>query len=146
MLRAAPDAVYPNAPASTPVRVGDTVSAEEAAARMGTLRSEDVGDNIFQRAPFQLVQYGSFYPFQHPVGVVTRAPLHPAGPVGTLHDSGWNYQGGSVGLHGEMVLTSTTPDGEQQAFGVAPKTWRAEPNPWDADVFTGWRPADPGAD
>lgn len=134
-------------PATEPPPGGEeALSAFEEAADDGTLRPDDIGDTDWQRVPFYPPVLGSDFPFQVPKGT-PRPAMHPAGPVGTLHPTDWNEYGGTAGLHGELVQSIQGPaQSGQQPFGANPKTWRAQPQPWDADAYVGWTPGQASAD
>jgi hypothetical protein len=130
------------APAKTPAPGVQALSAEEVAARAGTLRNDSVGDDNYQRAPFPTVTEGSEQPDQW-VPRIARPTMHPAGPTGTLRQTDWDAQGGDEGRHGALVLTSGTPDGSQEPYGQSPRTFRAQPSPWDSGVVSTGSPYDP---
>lgn len=130
-------APQPVGAADPPSAGEENLSATQQAARSGQLRSTDGGidrhDGLY---PTPVPQQGSGYEFQQIPGVVTRPTNHPT-PLLLTHDVD-GTQGGATGVHGEIIQTASTPSGEQTPFGSAPKTWRAEPAPWDQDAYAGW--------
>lgn len=131
-------APQPVGAAVAPTEGDETLSATQEAAYAGTLRNPDGTDVHVGAYPLPVPQMGSDYPFQQPAGVVTRPTMHPT-PTLNFHDVN-PVVGGDLGTHGEIVQTASTPNGEQTAWGSNPKTWRAEPAAWDADVYAGWTP------
>lgn len=110
-------------------------SATDQSATEGRLRSTDVGDTQLPDVPQPEATPGSPYDW-FPLLGTPRAPRMPSSMT-TLHPVEPEF-GGDIGSHGELVQSTSTPDGEQLPFGSSPKTWRAAPTPWDADVYAGW--------
>lgn len=117
------------APAATPVPGVEALSAREAA---GHERPDTAGIERYQLTPEPQQQNGSGFPFQVPEGL-PRPAMHPGGgTTGTLTQPFLDDQGGTEGRHGMLVQTSSTPNGVQLPYGSSPRTFRAQPGPWDA--------------
>ena len=122
-------------PASIPEPGMEVRGSTDRAATAGQLRSTDVGDTPLVDHPVPEVVAGSAYWWQPLIGTPRTAMMPSA--MTTLHPVDPEF-GGDLGTHGELVQSTSTPNGEQLAFGSSPKTWRAAPNPWDADLYAGW--------
>lgn len=124
----------------TPGRAGEGIAA-------GTIRSLDHGDRLAPGAPLPepVIRTAPFVPSKA-TGVQTRELMQPSAPLVVFHDADipWHQFGGqsSDGRHAELALTVAVPDGELTPFPkVRAKTWRAQPGPWDADIYNGFAPS-----
>ena len=119
--------------AQLPPRGGTT----ESAATDGTLidLGQAQGDSTTGAAPYVVpVVGGSPFPFQTPQGRPDRDARHPSSET-FVHDVD-PQAGGDLGVHGEVTYGASTPAGSQTPIAtVQAKTWRAEPAPWDADIY-----------
>lgn len=131
------------APAATPAPGVQAIAARQVAADEGRARGTVVGLTRYQLAPYDLAPMGSEQPFQGVPRYSDRPAMHPAGPVGTLDqtDKDWSGFGGTTGAHGALVVTTGTPQGSQEPYGSNPRTFRAQPGPWDAGIVTAGSPS-----
>ena len=117
------------APAADP---GTGIEARSAREAGGNERPDTVGLDRYQRSPEPEQQNGSGFPFQVPEGL-PRPAMHPGGgTTGTLYQPFMDDQGGTEGRHGQLVQSSSSPDGVQLPYGSSPRTFRAQPGPWDS--------------
>ena len=119
-------------PAQAPATDPGTGVESRAAREAGAQRPDTEGLTRYMRTPEPEQQNGSGFPFQVPEGL-PRPAMHPGGgTTGTLFQPNMDDQGGTEGRHGALVQTSSTPDGVQLPYGSSPRTFRAQPGPWDS--------------
>lgn len=118
---------------ATPPR-GETTNSANTDGELTDLGNAQ-GDATTGAAPFVVPAVGgSPFPFQTPQGVPDRDARHPSSETFT-HDVD-PQAGGDLGVHGEVVYGASTPAGSQTPIAsVQAKTWRAEPAPWDENIY-----------
>lgn len=125
---------------------GRGVSVAVNARALGMVRPERLGIAGELGNGTELAQhdYPAVGPGIRPPGVEDRpAPFPGVGPNDQQYDRN-GVVARTTGVGAVFENTAAMPVGEQNPFQVVGKTWRADPAPWDADIYQGFTPVNEG--